>query len=550
MKLFNLSAAPPGATPVQRRNFLNVQIDAIGIGLANAASPFLPVFLTRMGATNFQVGLLTSMPALTGLFLALIVGRFLQTRRQIVPWFSAARLLVVSSYAATGLAPFVVPEESLVEVVLLIWALATLPQTVLSVSFSVVMNAVAGPVHRYELMSRRWSILGLTTSITVALVGQILDRIGPPLNYQVVFLSLSVGGLISYYFSSHISLPDAEPPASTPGLGWRQRWQNYSRLILNEREFVRFSIQRFVFLSGTMLSIPLFPLYFVREVQASDAWIGAINTAQTAVLLVGYFFWTQSSRRRGSRFVLLWATAGLTLYPVMVASTQRVELIIVFAGLAGIFQAGVDLVFFDELMRTVPIQYSATFVSLAQSMQHLSAVLAPLVGTLLANQIGIGGALLVSAGLRLAGFLLFALWKGQGAGQETSPAAEQAQIASQPEAEVQPQAKEQSEAKELPEANAQLEAQEQVETEDQPGAKEQPELIKQPEVQEQSETSQPDAQPPVEEQILGAAQSPANEDAPGGDEHPWGPEAPEAPDASKDGHSAEHSSPEVRRRPG
>jgi hypothetical protein len=78
-------------------------------------------------------------------------------------------------------------------------------------------------------------------------------------------------------------------------------------------------------------------------VQASDAWIGAINMAQTAILLVGYQLWSREWRVRGARFVLLWTTLGLTLYPALTAFTQRVELIVVYAGLAGIFQAGVDL---------------------------------------------------------------------------------------------------------------------------------------------------------------------------------------------------------------
>jgi hypothetical protein len=413
MKWLNISAAPPGATPLERRNYFNVQVDAVGIGLASAAAPYLPVFLTRLGASNFQVGLLTAMPALTGLFLALLVGRFLQTRRKIVPWFSAARLMVVSSYALTGLVGFFVPREQVVTAVLVIWALATLPQTMVAVAFTVVMNAVAGPEHRYDLMSRRWSILGLTTAVTVALAGQLLDQVGFPLNYQLVFVGLSVGGLISFYFSSHIHLPDAVVPPSEPGLSPLERSRGYLRLVRGEPDFVRFSIQRFVFLSGTSLAIPLFPLYFVREVHASNAWIGIISTAQTAVLLVGYFIWTRGSRLRGSRFVLLWTTFGLSLYPALVAFTGRVELIAVFAGLAGIFQAGLDLVFFDELMRTVPVEYSATFVSLAQSLQYASSFLAPLIGTALAGVIGLSGALLVSAMVRLLGFGLFALWRGE-----------------------------------------------------------------------------------------------------------------------------------------
>jgi predicted MFS family arabinose efflux permease len=97
----------------------------------------------------------------------------------------------------------------------------------------------------------------------------------------------------------------------------------------------------------------------------------------------------------------------MVFYPALSAATSNVYLIILYAGIAGLFQSGLDLVFFDELMKTVPPEYSVTFVSLAQSMQYLSIVVAPLIGTWLANYIGLGGALWVSGGLRLVGFLLF-----------------------------------------------------------------------------------------------------------------------------------------------
>ncbi len=408
VNLFHWSVAPEDATPVERGNFINVQVDAIGIGLASAAAPFLPVFLTRLGASNFQVGLLTSMPAVTGLFIALVIGRFLQTRRKIVPWFSIARFLVVSSYALTGLAPFLVPREQVITAVLVIWAAATVPQTLVNVAFSVVMNAVAGPQRRYDLMSRRWSLLGATTAVAVAAVGQVLDRINFPINYQIVFLALSVGGLISLYYSSHIDLPDAEPPPRDVGQPYLRRLKGYVDLIRAEPAFVSFVSKRFVYFSGSLLAVPLFPLYYVRDVHADDAWIGIINTAQTAIVVIGYILWSRQSRKRGSRFVLLCTTLGMAAYPVLTAMTQEVAWIAVLAGISGIFQAGLDLVFFDELMNTVPPQYSATFVSLAQSTQYVITVAAPLVGTLLADQIGLGGALMVSGALRAVSFVLFA----------------------------------------------------------------------------------------------------------------------------------------------
>jgi hypothetical protein len=93
-----------------RINFRNVQIDAIGVGLASAASPFLPVFLTHLNATSFQVGMLTSMPALTGLLLSIPLGRFLQKQSNIVKWFSIARLAVIACFALTGIITFFIPE--------------------------------------------------------------------------------------------------------------------------------------------------------------------------------------------------------------------------------------------------------------------------------------------------------------------------------------------------------------------------------------------------------------------------------------------------------
>jgi MFS family permease len=155
------------------------------------------------------------------------------------------------------------------------------------------------------------------------------------------------------------------------------------------------------------LAAPIFPLYFVRVAHATEADIGLISTAQAITLLLGYRLWTRLSQTRGARLVLLATTLGLACYPALVAATPHVEVIILLAGLAGIFQAGLDLVFFDELMKTVPPDKTALFVALAQSVQNLSAVAAPLAGTLLADQVGLGGALLASAGLRLAAYVLF-----------------------------------------------------------------------------------------------------------------------------------------------
>jgi MFS family permease len=392
---------------IQKSNFRYVQIDAIGVSISNIAAPFLPVFLTRLGASNFQVGLLTSMPGVTGLILAILVGRFLQARKNIVPWYSLSRLMVISCYALTGILTFMLASKYTVIATLAIWAFATLPQTALAVAFSVVMNAVAGPEGRYALLSRRWAIFGLTTVVGTFFVTRTIDLIEFPYNYAVMFLGLSLGGLVSYYFSRKIKLPDQTPFKIGSSSSALDSARNYFSLIRGAPAFTSFALKKFVYYTALMLSQPIMPLFLVREVKATDSQIGIITMSMNIVMLAGYFFWTMSSRKYGGRFVLLATTFGMILYPALTAATPQVSYIIVYAAIAGLFQAGLDLVFFDELMKTVPPEYSATFVSLVHSMQYLSAIVAPLIGTLLADWIGLGGALWVSAGLRLLGFLLF-----------------------------------------------------------------------------------------------------------------------------------------------
>ncbi len=392
---------------IQKRNFRYVQIDAVGVSISNVAAPFLPVFLTRLGATNFQVGLLSSMPGMTGLLLAIVVGRFLQTRRDIVPWYSLSRLLVILCYAFTGIVTLFLSEKFAIISTLAIWAFATVPQTALAVAFSVVMNAVAGPEGRYALLSRRWTIFGLTGVVGTFIVTRLIDLIHFPINYGIMFLVLSLGGFLSYYFSRQITLPESDVPPLTRSSNAREGIQNYLNMLRANTAFLSFSSKRFVYFSALVLSAPIMPLFLVRDVHATDAQIGTVNMTMTLVMLLGYYLWPKVSRQRGGRFVLLATTLGMVLYPALSAATPRVEMIIIYAGIAGFFQGGLDLVFFDELMKTVPAEYSATFVSLAQSMQYLSTVIAPLFGTWLAGYIGLGGALWLSAGLRLVGFLLF-----------------------------------------------------------------------------------------------------------------------------------------------
>lgn len=382
--------------------------DSVAMGVINTASTFLPVLVARLGGTAFDVGLLTAIPAVAGFLLAIPIGQVLQRRRGVVATYSAARMVAHFAYALIALAILTAPPAFIVPAILLAWAVASIPGTIGVVLFPIVMDGAAGPHGRLELMSRRWSVMGLTMAIAVALTGQFLDRTTFPMNYAVVFVGFSLAGLVSYYFSRQFRLPEVEPPAVAAGGSRRDRIRAALILIRSERPFLHYSVRQLVYVSGTRMALPLAPLYFVRVVEAPDAWIGIIATAQSLALLVGYLFWRRQSRLRGTRIILLVALLASSLYPAALSLVDQLVIVTVIAALAALFTAGVDLILFDELMRTVPRRFGVTFVSIDTTLVNLATIIAPLTGAALAGLVGLEVALRFASFLSLAGVILFA----------------------------------------------------------------------------------------------------------------------------------------------
>lgn len=402
--------APPGSSATERHNFHNAFRESALIGVINAGNVFLPVFLVRLGATNLEVSLLVALPSLTGVLFAIPIGAFMQTRRNVIPWYSRGRIGSQAAFGAAALASLLLPDRFVVPGILVLWGISTLFSTATNVAFNVVMNATAGTRGRFELMSRRWSIMGMSTAASLAIVGFVLGRLPFPLNFQLVLFGFSLTGLWAYRYGSRIIVPD-HPPAARAGAGQSlvRRAGEIAALVRAQPAFVAFETRRVVYAMGTTLALPLVPLYYVRVLDAPNGWIGLIGTLQALTLLVGYALWRRQSRLRGARFVLAAATFGAALQPAALSLTHDVALAAVLAAAGAVFTAGVNLAIFDRLMATVPEGYGVTFNAIDNTIVNIAGMAAPVLGALLADRIGLGGALVVASLIGLIGAGLFAI---------------------------------------------------------------------------------------------------------------------------------------------
>jgi hypothetical protein len=393
----------------QARNWRLVQADSMFIGIVNASSTFLPVFLLRLGASAGDVGLITALPALTAFLLAIPFGRMLQARGHIVTWYSRLRLAAWASYACMAVAVAFLPRDISVPVVLVIWALASLPSTAALVAFPLVMDGAAGPGGRFELLGRRWAIAGVSAIVAVTLGGQLLTALPFPENYEVLLLIVTLGGFGSFLQSSRIRIAEHARAPHVEQAPRIDRLRALWRQVVSNRPFVGYELRTLVYISSLGLALPVLPVFYVHDLAASDAWIGIIGAAGSAGSVLGYVSMRRVARSRGGTVILLPALLGAAWTTALMSIVNWLPAVALLAFAAGIAAAGAQLALFDRMMRTFPKEHGVTFSSVDQSVQNFALVVTPNVAGFLAVALGSRHTLLLTAAVGFVAVALFAI---------------------------------------------------------------------------------------------------------------------------------------------
>jgi Na+/melibiose symporter-like transporter len=394
---------------IEGQNRQNLYLDVTWFGvLSGITSTFVSVFAIRLGASNTLVGLLVSLPALINVFWLIPSARIIEHQRRRLPIIVLAGFLQRVGYLLVALMPFVLRThrpEALVGLV----AFITFPTATLSVAFTSLIAEVVPAHKRAEVVSTRNVLLSAVSTVTMLVSGKLLDLLPFPLNYQLLFAAGCVTSLVSLYYVSRIQVADASVAQSRPerkiplATGLRHSWTQ----ITCQRDFLRFSASAFVFHWGLYLPSALYAIYRVRNLGASDTWIGLLSTVQNAVTIFTYVYWGRVASRKGNQQVLFVSSLGAVLFPVLTGLSTRVEPLILPSIAAGVFGAGFNLSFFNTLLQVCPTERRPSFVAINTTLINVAAFLAPLLGTSLANVLGIRNALFIAGGVRLLGAGLF-----------------------------------------------------------------------------------------------------------------------------------------------
>lgn len=397
---------------VEERNALCLYATTAMMGIEQAGiMTYLPVFLVRLDASAEQIGLLTSIPAVVSMIVLIPAGLLAERIANQVQLRGRSAFLMRLSFLLMSIAPWVFAASAIPSVAIVLWSLKALGFAVANSAWMTVMADAIPARQRPRLNSIRWAMLSVVSAVLAAAFGAMLDLIVFPLNYQVLFLISFAGGLLNLYFFSRLQVPplQAKPKASLQLGNLGQGIRSYLSSITECREFVRFLLATTPFRVAFSMSIPLFSLYWVNQLQASDSWIGLRGTAGYAALVIGYLTWGKIAHRVKHRRVLLIGVLLYGLYPISTALIPSAPWLLPVAVIWGAAVSGVDMGLFDLMLAASPKDKMPRLSSVLSLVSNAATFVGPMLGVMLSNATSMRTALLVVGAIQLLSTVPFRL---------------------------------------------------------------------------------------------------------------------------------------------
>jgi MFS family permease len=325
--------------------------------------------------------------------------------------FVRAGLVTRFIYLLIALLPLFLDRTAIPLVAVLLWTLIALPNAVHIPAWTAIMQKAVPPAQRARLNGTRWALMSLASGTCLALFGLLLDRISFPIGYQIVFGIGFAAGVVNVLYFGRVQTPpfDFQSAQGDGNASLAGRLRTFVRPFAESRPFVRYSIANLAYRLALALPAGLFSVFWVRDLHATDTWIGLRGTAGYATLVVGYWLWGRVTNRIGHRTLLLICGGGLALYPVLTALAPTPAWLLPAAVLWGFTASGIDIGLFDTLLAACPAGKMPSFAAAANATSSIASSVGPLLGAGLAQEIGTRSALLVVGGLIAAAAASFLL---------------------------------------------------------------------------------------------------------------------------------------------
>ncbi len=400
------------------RNAWYLCLEIFWASILGSAATFNAAFAIRLGATNTEVGLLSSIPALMAVLVSIPAGRFLQSRKDQKPWLWSALTLHRTGFLLIALIPWLplvnIPLGGLTVALL---AIMTVPAHFFNVGFIAMMGEAVPEHYRASVFAARNMVYHSTISVCNFLFGLWLSRVSFPLNYQLMYMLGYATSMLSLYYllKLQITSPAPLPHVERPVRSLRERLASARHAITTHRSMMQIIFNTLLHGLGLWMVAPLYILHYVRDLGASDAWIGLQGTVASLGTIAGFALWRRIMARWGEPTTLKRMILMVGLFPIAVGLLPDLTLILIAIGLNGLIVPGVNLSHFNTLLKVTPAKERTEYTAWYMAVVNIGAFICPLIGVALANRFGIAPVLVGCGLFSIVGSMSFRIWPVQSA---------------------------------------------------------------------------------------------------------------------------------------
>lgn len=396
-----------------RENIINNIWDgawySVMMGLTNS---FLGVYALALGASDSMLGWLSSLPALVALLsqvpAAVITERQPRRLRVSVPF----GLVFRSGYLLFAFIPFLpLPPIYRAWVFILLLSIINFPGTVSGVAWTAMMGDVFPSGLRGRIFSDRNMLLGLVQVVFTLIAGPLLDFLPYPVNFVLIFILSFAALMRSTWYQCKIKERTIDVEEITSEIRQEGSKLAGTKAALQDKPFLYFMLALFVIHLGFNVSSAMWTILYVRVLNISKTFIGALAVIGQLVSVASYRWWGRFADRHGHRFVLFLAVIGFAPQPWLYTFVHVPWPLVPLAMLSGFMGAGFNLILFSALLDIAPNEkVRPSYIALFNTAMGITGFAAPMLGILLYQSYSMKVVFTLATLLRFAGAGLMA-WK-------------------------------------------------------------------------------------------------------------------------------------------
>jgi predicted MFS family arabinose efflux permease len=380
---------------VENTNYHHLVADIAWFGLAfSATQRFLSVYALRLGATEADLGWITSLPALLLAITATFALRWRAHRSSSVTAVLLPTFVFRLVFLLPALTPFI-PRQWQVLWLVFSATMPSLGQGIASVLFLASIQESVSQRRLTDLFSRRSVFFNLSLAVSALIFGWWLRTAPFPMNYQLMYVAAFAFAMLSLWHVAQLqpifskqTPQDNRAAASSP-------WQS--------RQFRELVVVMLVVFVAYFATFALVNARLVKEMRADEAYMAIYGLVELGAGALASSFAPLIVNRFGYRVTIGIAMMLTASAPLLLALTSSLAIALIAAALTGGAWAFVAMVGISGLYTQVtPVENSTRYGVAFHQAYGIAVFAAPFIGTLLIQSHStLTQALLIGALLRV-----------------------------------------------------------------------------------------------------------------------------------------------------